>query len=156
MDKELEDTMHRNFGHRLRVRVCGIITQNNKILLLKQKAKTTSGHLWLPPGGGLEYGESLSEALTREVLEETNLTVESKELYGVTEFIDSPFHAIELFYNTTILSGEVTLGTDPELIEDNQLIQEVKWMSLEEVRNIDEESKHEILQNREKLKTIIK
>jgi len=50
----------------------------------------------------------------------------------VSEFIDAPLHAIELFFRVNLEKGNVKKGTDPELEE--QIIQEVKWMSFEEIK----------------------
>jgi ADP-ribose pyrophosphatase YjhB (NUDIX family) len=48
-----------------------IKNDSGRILLLREKDGT-----WELPGGGLEHGESIQEALSREIGEETGLTVE--------------------------------------------------------------------------------
>ena len=50
--KEAVDTM---YGNRVRVRVCGILIQEDKILLINHKGVGEKGSLWAPPGGGLEF-----------------------------------------------------------------------------------------------------
>ena len=60
---------------KVRVRVCGILHENGKILLLKHESIGPAGYLWSPPGGGVEFGESLVETLEKEFLEETNLSI---------------------------------------------------------------------------------
>ena len=37
---------------------------------------------WAPPGGGIEKGETVEEAVIREVREETNMKVLHQELIG--------------------------------------------------------------------------
>ena len=57
---------------------CGaiIINNNNEILLVKRsKNSRTEPGMWSRPGGQVEFSESASEAVEREVKEETNLVV---------------------------------------------------------------------------------
>ena len=50
-----------------RIRVAGLLLQGGSVLLVRhQKGEDT---YWLLPGGGVQYGESLEEALNRELLE---------------------------------------------------------------------------------------
>lgn len=156
MNKDIEQIIDSNYGNRLRIRICAIIVQDNKILLLKHKAKTLSGYLWLPPGGGLEYGERIKDAFSREVLEETNLNVRQGDFYGVTEFLSPPLHALELFYVADNISGQIKLGSDPELSKENQLIEGLKWMSLEDIESLENSSTHEILKDNKKLLRLMK
>ncbi|MDQ4139277.1 MAG: NUDIX domain-containing protein, partial [Bacteroidota bacterium] len=83
-----------HYSGKLRVRVCGICFHLNKILLIRHKpfAHNTEG-LWSPPGGGLQYGESMKEALIREFKEETGLGIEVNEFLFIHEFISLPLHA---------------------------------------------------------------
>jgi ADP-ribose pyrophosphatase YjhB (NUDIX family) len=43
---------------------------------------------WTPPGGGVEQGESITEAVAREVLEETNMRVIKQELLGYQDIFE--------------------------------------------------------------------
>lgn len=54
------------------------IAQGDKILMVK---RGDSGY-WSLPGGTLDFGESLPSCATREVLEETGLTVQLKDIVG--------------------------------------------------------------------------
>jgi len=56
-----------------RVRVAAIVIKDGEILLVRHSKYGTS--YWLLPGGGVHYGETLEEALVRELKEETNLDV---------------------------------------------------------------------------------
>ncbi|MFE0047593.1 NUDIX hydrolase [Streptomyces albireticuli] len=57
--------------------VVGAVIANNggKVLLLHRQADDYLGGLWELPSGGVDDGETLTEALHREVAEETGLTV---------------------------------------------------------------------------------
>lgn len=140
----IEKNINDLYGGHLRVRVCGFCFHNSKLLLVNQKSKY--GDLWLPPGGGLEYGESLSGALKREIKEETNLTVKTKQFMFLTEFLELPLHAIELFHLVEYVSGEKKVGFDPEASENEQLIKQVEWKSLKEIKMIPETQRHQAIQ----------
>ena len=60
--------------------VTAIVLDDNGDLLLVHR---TDNNLWALPGGGVDPGESVSEAVVREVLEETGVHVEVERLSGV-------------------------------------------------------------------------
>lgn len=119
------------YGNQLRVRVCGICVQDGKILLINHSGMNASGEFWSPPGGGLQFGESIEDCLKREFLEETKTIISVGNFLKINEFVKPPLHAIELFYEVKIESGEIQIGFDPEMEE--QIIKDVKWLSFEEV-----------------------
>ncbi|AUY54264.1 NUDIX domain-containing protein [Streptomyces sp. CB01881] len=59
-----------------------ITDEQEQVLLLKRRADDFLGGLWELPGGGVEHGEQLEDALCREVTEETGLTIT-----GVTGYL---------------------------------------------------------------------
>ncbi|MGK7390486.1 MAG: NUDIX domain-containing protein [Candidatus Cyclobacteriaceae bacterium M2_1C_046] len=144
------------FGRRMRVRVNALIYKENSILLLKHKDLGPAGELWMPPGGGVEFGETTEEALKREVLEETRLKVKKAEFQLIFEFIKPPLHAIEFFFNVPEYSGELILGSDPEL-GDQQILQRAEFVTFEQLSRMEDDLKHEILKgniSKESLKTL--
>lgn len=62
----------------LKKRATAIIIENNNILLIKRVKPNTEYYVF--PGGGVEKGETLEEALKREVIEELNLDVKQYKL----------------------------------------------------------------------------
>lgn len=56
-----------------RVRVALLVREGGRILLVRQQKGGRS--YWLLPGGGLNYGEKLSDAIERELTEELGLRV---------------------------------------------------------------------------------
>ena len=106
----------------------------------------TPGDFWAPPGGGLDLGESVLECLTREMKEETGLDVKVGDFLFVTEFINKPLHAVELFFRTEAIGGILRQGFDPEM-GDHQIIKEVKIISWPEIDALDKASIHGIFKN---------
>ena len=124
-----------------RIRAAGIIIQNNKILLVKHVHPQTQYEWWVPPGGGLEDADSsIIDCIIRETYEETGLHVEvDSKLIFVREFMDienNTLH-IELFFNASVKSGELTIKNIQGNGPDEHFIKEVKWLSLKEIQNID-------------------
>ncbi len=132
MIDKVHELVMAQYGEQLRVRVCGICVQDEKILMIKHKGVVENADFWCPPGGGLQFGESSADAIKREFLEETFTEISIEHFMFVSEFNEPPLHAIELFFNVNLEKGKVKKGFDPELEE--QIIQEVKWMSFEEIK----------------------
>jgi 8-oxo-dGTP diphosphatase len=122
------------FGNRLRVRACGLCVINDQLLLINHRS-LANGPFWVPPGGGIEFGESTAECLIREFHEETGLVVEPMEFLFTAEFIAPPLHAIELFFRVEKTGGELKTGADPEM--KDQIIEEVKFVGWPELRTWD-------------------
>lgn len=64
------------------IAVDGILIKNNKILLIKRKNEPFKGK-WALPGGFVEYGERVEEAVLREFEEEVGIKAKIKRLLGV-------------------------------------------------------------------------
>jgi 8-oxo-dGTP diphosphatase len=129
----LKEAVNNTYGHRPRMRVCGICLQEEKILLVKHNTIGIKGCLWAPPGGGIEFGESMEQTLVREFAEETGLEIEVGRFLFVNEYIHAPLHAVELFFEVKIKGGVLAIGTDPEMPLDKQLISEVQFISVTDV-----------------------
>ncbi|MDZ7718499.1 MAG: NUDIX domain-containing protein [Balneolaceae bacterium] len=120
------------FSNKVRVRVCAVIVQESSILLAKINSPTRSEPIWMPPGGGVELGESLEEALHREISEETGFEVEKKQLLWIHEFIEEPYHAIEFYFRCDVTGGELKKGLDPELESNEQMLLDLDFIPFDE------------------------
>lgn len=89
--------------------VYGFITKDNKLLVMQAK---TTGKLTLP-GGGIEKGELVADALKRETKEETSIEIRVGDLVGVEEsfFYYDPWkeawHGLLLFYSCEPVSSDI-------------------------------------------------
>ncbi|MCX4093670.1 NUDIX hydrolase [Nocardia sp. alder85J] len=61
--------------------------RDGRVLMIRR----TDNDLYSIPGGGMEVGETVSEAVAREVREETGITVQPKEILGI---FSNPGHVV--------------------------------------------------------------
>ena len=127
----MDEEIAKIYGNRLRVRVCGLCWDGDKILMANHRLES-GADLWLPPGGGVEYGETFEIALKREFLEETGLEIAPLNFAFGCEFIKQPLHSLELFFNVRRTGGTLKNGYDPEL----QIIQDVRFFSERELAGL--------------------
>ena len=93
-----------------------IFDEHGRIFLTR---RTDNGQ-WCLPGGGMEPGESVTEACEREVWEETGLRVCVKRLVGVYSHSDqlvvypdgNKAHIVALHFEAEVISGEPGLSSE--------------------------------------------
>lgn len=103
------------------------VVEDGQILLVRRGSQPNEG-LWAVPGGKVDFGETLAEAATREVKEETGMLVELEEIIWVGEFIDSDIHLVLVDFLGTPTGGELAAGDDAA---------EVQWVDLEAAFELD-------------------
>jgi 8-oxo-dGTP diphosphatase len=142
--KKPVELVETNYGNRVRVRVCGICLIDEKILLVNHQMYPGQD-FWSFPGGGINFGEKASEALQREITEETGFGTDIGSFLFVNEFVSQHLHAVELFFQAVVLHGELVTGIDPEFGPEEQIIKDVRFMTLEELSGIENTAKHSVL-----------
>ncbi|HEV8617705.1 MAG TPA: NUDIX domain-containing protein [Methylomirabilota bacterium] len=109
-------TLERDHEKALGVRpsVSAVIFDGKRRLLLQQRS---DGGQWGLPGGSVEIGESVTEAVVREVREETGLTVTARRLIGVysdpsLQVVRYPdgnvWHYISVCFECVVRGGDLT------------------------------------------------
>lgn len=112
-----------------------ILDKENSILMVKQHHDEKD--IWMVPGGGIEEGESSMAAAVREMKEETGLDVEIDRLIWHTEEVSARGQRFVNFFMGRIKGGELTLGADPEFDNEHQVLREVRFMSREEIEQVE-------------------
>jgi 8-oxo-dGTP diphosphatase len=112
-----------------RAQVCvGAIAIEGEQLLLIRRGHGPAAGEWSVPGGRVEPGELLAEAVVRELREETGLEGVCAAFIGWVERIGEDFHHVILDFNVTLLEG-----TDPVAGDDAV---EAAWVPLAEVAEL--------------------
>lgn len=124
------------YSGKLRVRAAGLLLTDEGLLLAELHSPASNELIWTPPGGGVEFGESIKGALKREYKEETGLDVSVDELIHINEFIQSEFHAIEFFFKVSNAVGTMKLGSDPEYSAENQILKKLSFFKQEDLSEI--------------------
>lgn len=100
-----------------------MVFDGSKVLVQEKVDEDYSGITF--PGGHVEKGESFSDAVIREVYEETGLKIFSPQLCGIKDwFQEDDSRYMVLFYKTDQFEGTVTSSDEGE----------VYWMELEEMK----------------------
>lgn len=102
-------------------------------VLVTQRARGPGIGIWSMPGGVVEAGETLAEALIREIREETALTIEPVTLAGHREVVvrDSDGRALRHFVILCFASRWI--AGEPNL---NEELSDARWLKLDELSGL--------------------
>lgn len=104
-----------------------IIHKDNKYLLTERKGNEQK--VWHFPGGGVEFGETVENALHREIKEELNLTIKiEQQLSQVYSAIRPKWHGILIPFVCNI-EGEENIKLDNESFQYG-------WFKAEEIKKL--------------------
>ena len=150
------ENIHKLYGNKLRLRVCGIcLDEQDRVLMVRHKGLGEEGELWIPPGGGMEWGQSAPDNLKREFLEETGLEVTIGDFLFVHEHQQASLHSVELFFRVYPKGGTLTKGFDPEMLPHQQIISEVRFFHFSELQEVGPRKLHAIFRNHKNMDTLI-
>jgi len=125
--------MSREYPDRPLVGTGALILKDGKLLLVKRGAEPGFGK-WSIPGGLVELGETVQEAMVREVKEEVGFDVEVVKLTDTVDTITLDqngrvqYHFVVVNFLARIVGGELKTATD---------ILEARWIPVEEVEKCD-------------------
>ena len=111
--EELKDEHDKTTYKKPSLTVDGIIKKEGKILLIERKNPPFKG-MYAIPGGFVEYGETVENAVIREIEEETGLKTEIKRLVGVYSDPDRDprGHTVSSVYHLNPFGGKLKEGSD--------------------------------------------
>jgi ADP-ribose pyrophosphatase YjhB (NUDIX family) len=98
--------------------VDAILQRDSKVLMVRRKKDPFKGHLALP-GGFVDEGETVEDAMKREAMEETSLEVEPIDILGVYSDPkrDPRKHIMTVVFVGIIIGGSNKAGDDAASIE---------------------------------------
>jgi 8-oxo-dGTP diphosphatase len=111
----------------------GAIILRKGTILLEKRANAPARGQWTIPGGVVEVGESLEDAVARETKEETGLLVQSARLIDVVDQVHFD-KAGKIEYHYVIIDYIVKTRGEAKAASDAD---ELKWVPLSEVNAYD-------------------
>ena len=109
--------------------VGAVVVDDDRLLLIRRGHGPAAGE-WSVPGGRVEAGETLAEAVVREVAEETGVEVVCEQMLGWVERISPDHHFVILDFRAQLLGtgeGDPVAGDDAD---------EAAWIPLHEVAEL--------------------
>src|SRR5258707_6373068 len=105
-----------------------LVQDDRDRILLGQRNKDPQRGSWVIPGGKIHAFESIAEAATRELQEETGLTVEVGPLFKVYEIVNPPNeHRIVIYSWAKVIAGT------PKASDD---LSDIRFFALEELGDV--------------------
>lgn len=113
-----------------------VLDDENRILMVRQHHQER--YVWTVPGGAIEPGETSVDAAVREVKEETGLDVAvDRMIWHVEQLLEGKEPRFVNIFLAAVTGGSLSVGTDPERQEDDQVIEEVRFMSKSDLAQAD-------------------
>lgn len=109
--------------NRLKPAICALILRDGKILMIKRAKEDLGAGFWTPVTGAVDAGESILDAVIREVNEEVGLQVSPvKELWQC-----------QTSKNEYLLHWWLTRWDSGEVIPEPSEVEEFRWLSVAEI-----------------------
>ena len=111
------------------VSAAACVFQGDRVLLVKRTQQPSQG-LWSVPGGAIELGETIHDAVRRELREECNIEIEVHRILNVVDLVvpdesqQIKFHYVVIYLLARYVSGEAHPASDAS---------DLRWATLQEL-----------------------
>lgn len=112
-----------------RISVGALIVRDQSVLMVNHK-RENQYDFWVAPGGGVKGTESLAEAVAREVMEETGLSVSICRLLYIEEMYNPEQRLVKFWYLCDIVGGKLDCSSQDAVSE---YIVDAKFMGKKEL-----------------------
>ncbi len=109
----------------MRIRPSALIIQEQQLLTLKYTYP--GGVIYALPGGNLEFGENLKDALERELQEELGIEAAISDLHTIAEVLFEGKNTIHIVFHCSGFKGDIVLNPSETTAEAYE------WLALEEL-----------------------
>jgi ADP-ribose pyrophosphatase len=100
--------------------------KNEFLMVLRSETSRVEPGTWMIPGGGVDFGEKLEDAVKREVKEEIGVDIELGEMVNTINHIFPEQHWVSSTFKAKIVSG------DPRIIEPHKH-DDIRWFSFNDL-----------------------
>lgn len=104
-----------------------IVNEKNEIFCARRKNEGPLALKWEFPGGKIEKGESLTEALVREIEEEFSTKIKVNDFIMTVKHQYDTFHITMHAFYATVINGDLVLNEHTDF----------KWLKNEELFSLD-------------------
>ena len=111
-----------------RIAAGGLTFKDDAVLLVKYRDSNGETYL-VGPGGALEDGENVVQAIIRETREETGLTVQPKTVVAIEDLMCSRFKMIKVWMISEVVNGQISNTEEAK----KEGIIEVGWYTREQL-----------------------
>ena len=132
-ERNITDSFNREYPQRPIVTTVACVFRGDRVLLIKRGREPNKGR-WSVPGGAIELGEKIYDAIRREVREECGIEIEVVEVINAADGIIPDeagrvwFHYVPIYILARYVSGEAHPGSDAL---------DVRWVICEELDTFD-------------------
>jgi ADP-ribose pyrophosphatase YjhB (NUDIX family) len=122
-----------------RIRVSGIVRHNDQLLVIYQQ-NFLGIRRWALPGGALEASDAdIFRGVEREMLEETGLKVQARQLKYISEYASDTqgLLALSMFIECNLAEGETADNIHLKNVQPDDNIHGVAWMNRDQLQQVD-------------------
>lgn len=129
------ETMNLGRHQRQRIAAYGLARSGHEVMLIRVAGTAGRPSTWWLPGGGLEFGETPEQCLTREFAEETGTTPQVMGLLGVVSDVSRlrnepvELHSVRLIYEVEVQDHVLTA-------EANASTEQAEWVPVSHIQTM--------------------